>query len=378
MRVALVSHYMPPHIGGVEQVAALLARVYTEAGHDVTWIGCATPLVPGEEREGHLRTVRLPAFNALEPTLAMPYPVIGPTGYHRIGEVVANSDVVHVHDCLYTTSLAADRAAARLRRPMLVTQHVAMATFLGGLVDPLLCAAYRTVGRGVLRHARRVAFVSESVRDWFLAHVAVDLPTVVTPSAVDTSRFRPPTPSERAAARDALGLPADAPHVLFAGRLAPVKNIRVLASAVAATDARLLVVGDGPERDALHTLGDRVTHVPRFPHERMPTAYWAADLFALPSSREAMPVSLMEALASGLRCVVSRDSAFERLALCEAVIRVPVSPDSLARALISIIGEDAASQARRAAAARAWAERHYGVAAFADRSLRLLAEVAAD
>lgn len=373
MRVALVSHYMPPHIGGVEQVAELLARVYADAGHDVTWVACATPRDPSDDRDGGIRRVRIPANNTLERCFAMPFPVPSPTGWRMIARVVEEADVVHLHDCLYLTSVAADRAAARHGVPMLVTQHVAMVSFGGGVVDPFLATAYRVIGARVLRRARHVAFVGESVREWFARHVTADLRASIVPNAVDTSGFLPAAPEQRVAARDALGVPRDAAVVLFAGRLVPKKRLRQLVAALP-PDAHLLAVGDGPERTALADLAGRVTRVPQLPHERMSEAYAAADVFALPSYGEGLPISLIEALSSGLICVVSDDPAFAPLAGCRAVIRSAIG--SLSGALTEALRTSTSLRAARGAAGRAFVEERYGVQTFGERYLALLTDCA--
>ena len=374
MRVALVTHYMPPHVGGVEQVAELLARAYAAAGHDVTWVACAPPLAADVLADGErLRRVRLHANNTLEQRLGMPYPIPAPRGRQAIDEIVRAADVVHLHDCLYLTSVAAARAARRHGRPVLVTQHVAIVRFLGGVVDPFLGAAYRTVGKGILERAAHVAFVNESVRDWFTRQVTTAMYSSVVPNAVDTSRFRRATPRARAAARAAFGVPADAQVALFAGRLVPKKRIGALVDALPA-DAHLLVIGDGPERAALARLGARVTHVPHLPHERMADAYAAADVFALPSYGEGLPISLIEALASGRVCVVSDDPAFASVAGCAAVVRTPMS--SLAGALRSVFSMSTDERDEREAAGRALAAATYGLDVFAGRYLALITRCA--
>jgi glycosyltransferase involved in cell wall biosynthesis len=372
VRIALVTHYMPPHTGGVEQVGALLARTYADAGHDVEWVACADPERPGREVRDGIELVRLRAFNALESRFGMPFPVPVPSSYAHIDWAVRRAQAVHLHDCLYPTSVAADAAARRHLRPTLVTQHVAMVSFGRGLVDPFLFGAYRTIGRRVLRNARSVAFVSDTVRDWFARRVDSSLRAVTIANAVDLASFRVATEGDRDRARAALGVAGDRPLILFAGRLVPKKNLRALVAALEEGDMRLLVVGDGPERDALASLGDRVVHVMRLPHERMPDAFAAADLFALPSVGEGLPLSLIEALASGLPSVVSRDPSFESLDGCDGVLRSDVDPTALRDTILTALREDIASRKRRSAAARSWAETRYGLAAFGRRYLDLI------
>jgi glycosyltransferase involved in cell wall biosynthesis len=320
-----------------------------------------------------LRRVRLHALNTLEQRLGMPYPIPSPRGRRAIDEIVRAADVVHVHDCLYLTSVAAAGAARRHGRPVLVTQHVAIVRFLGGIVDPFLAAAYRTIGKGILERAAHVAFVNESVRDWFMRSVSRSMTTSVVPNAVDTVRFRPAAPDARIAARAALGVPAHATVVLFAGRLVAKKRFGALVEALPA-DAHLLVTGDGPERRALAPMGARVTHVPHLAHARMADAYAAADVFALPSYGEGLPISLIEALASGRVCVVSDDPAFAAVDGCAAVVRAPIA--SLSAALRRVIDMPADERARREAAGRRFAEESYGLAAFAGRYLALIGRCA--
>jgi glycosyltransferase involved in cell wall biosynthesis len=135
------------------------------------------------------------------------------------------------------------------------------------------------------------------------------------PNFVDTGRFRPPSPEERAAARASLGVEDDQVVILCSGRLVARKNGDVLIRAFASVRERcpdrsplLLFLGDGPERSQLEAqarpLGDAVRFLGfhsdpwRFLH--------AADVFTIPSQTEGLPNSLLEAMASGLPVVASR------------------------------------------------------------------------
>ncbi len=102
------------------------------------------------------------------------------------------------------------------------------------------------------------------------------------------------------------------PHVVAAGRLDRQKGFDMLLDAFAGVrragvDARLTILGDGPDRDALQVqaarlaIADRVTF-PGF--EVNPFAYFAAaDLFVLSSRYEGLPNALLEALACGCPAV---------------------------------------------------------------------------
>ncbi|HEY7509878.1 MAG TPA: glycosyltransferase family 4 protein [Vicinamibacteria bacterium] len=138
------------------------------------------------------------------------------------------------------------------------------------------------------------------------------------PHGVDTERFRPATPEERAALRRRLGWPDDALVVIYTGRLLRGKGLEALLDAFAAAAAeepraRLVLVGSGEGQalsieDALREraspLGERVTFTGRLDDVSEPLR--AADVFAFPSVFEALGISLLEAAACGLPSVASR------------------------------------------------------------------------
>jgi glycosyltransferase involved in cell wall biosynthesis len=177
-----------------------------------------------------------------------------------------------------------------------------------GVRRPLALARLRA-----LRHSPSVALTPVMARELVAAGIETDLVTVI-PTPVDLTRFRAPSDSERRAARSALGL-ADATFaVVFMGQLRKSKRAHVLVDAVAALvregiDARLYLLGDArPDLDdglpAVHdsirtggldgrvVLTGAVLDVLPYLH--------AADVFALPSEREGLSNSLIEALACGV------------------------------------------------------------------------------
>ncbi len=102
-------------------------------------------------------------------------------------------------------------------------------------------------------------------------------------------------------------------HLVFVGRLAPVKGLRVLIEAIGALDdpaVRLTIVGDGSERAALEAmavpLGDRIRFTGYQSQDEVAAILATANAFVLPSFAEGVPVVLMEALAAGLPVIATR------------------------------------------------------------------------
>jgi len=127
-------------------------------------------------------------------------------------------------------------------------------------------------------------------------------------------------PGERSGARRALGLPLDAPVLLFVGRIQPLKAPDVAVRALAELgrpDAILLVVGgaSGSEgsseeqllRDLVQELGlaAQVRFVPPQPHHILSTSYRAADAVVVPSRSESFGLVALEASACGVPVVAS-------------------------------------------------------------------------
>jgi glycosyltransferase involved in cell wall biosynthesis len=144
----------------------------------------------------------------------------------------------------------------------------------------------------------------------------------VIPNFVDTRRF---TPGPGRAIRDELGIPRDALIVLTAAAIKRKhKRVDALIDEVAvlrATEPALpvwLVVAGGEEAGTAEVvehgrkvLGDRVKFLVRFPRERMPELYRCADVFVLASLKEMMPMAVLEALSSGVPCVVHMHPVLE-------------------------------------------------------------------
>jgi glycosyltransferase involved in cell wall biosynthesis len=124
---------------------------------------------------------------------------------------------------------------------------------------------------------------------------------------VDTEHFHPRRRSLAMRARLTEGRP-DAPLLLYAGRLAPEKNLELLAWVLDAhPGARLALVGDGPARPKLERVfRDTPTHFAGFLHgEELATAFASADVFVMPSRTETLGFVVLEAMASGTPVVAA-------------------------------------------------------------------------
>lgn len=179
----------------------------------------------------------------------------------------------------------------------------------------------------------------------------------VRPNGVDPDRFAPASDQKRAEATARWGLPTDASVVLTLSRLVPSKGVHLLLHSWARVlervpDAYLWIVGAGdasytrPLRRMLDNLGlaDHVRLQGGVDRGQVSECHAAADLYLFPSlADEGHGLSLLEAMSSGLACVVSDHPAARELhagavelvpdpnledAFVEPVARLLLDPDA--------------------------------------------------
>jgi glycosyltransferase involved in cell wall biosynthesis len=199
---------------------------------------------------------------------------------------------------------------------------------------------------------------------------------------VDTSLFRP---AEGDNARQRLGVPPGAFVIGTVGRLEPQKAhgdlIRAFAkvsSLLPELDPQLVVVGEGSERAALEDLIERVglqARIHMLGHfEPVSTLYPAFDAFALSSTWEGLPLSLLEAMASGL-AVVATDVGGIRDAVDDGENGLLIPPgveEDLVAALLSLA--DVRRRSALAKSARDLAVRWFDVRRMVDETLTVYQE----
>ncbi len=282
-RVALVGPMAPPAGGMANQTAQLVELLGLE-GIEVTFIPVNPPYRPAWI--GKIRGVR--ALLRLIP--------------YCVGLVarVKHADVVHVmasSGWSWHLLVAPAVWIARLARiPAVVHYH-------GGQAEAFLGSSLRVV-RPTLRAAACLLIVpSQYLKEVFARH---GLSAEVVPNVVDTSLFRKPN-------RVTCGT---SPHIIVTRNLEPIYDnstaIRAFALVrEALPDARLSVAGSGPERVKLEALASSlgiaksVRFLGRLDKAEIAALYGDANLMLNPSKADNMPVSILEAMASGVPVVTT-------------------------------------------------------------------------
>lgn len=286
----------------------ILYLTFDDLSRPFAWSVHVRSIVNGLVRRGH--QLRLVAPGGLAPGIEAPCDALRPGRFQHLAAsagVFLRSARAFKPDAIYvrgihmtvTPALAAERAG----RPFVVE--------INGLLEEevrsrLRRMAVRAAHRFTLARAARVVTVSPLLRDALASRYGYPAERIdVVPNGADPDRFRP---GDRAAARRALGLPADRPVVLCVASFYAHHAVDLLQAACARTGALLVLVGGEPRRDA-DVLGTGPV-----PHDQVPAYVAAADVCAYVlraphASFGFSPLKVFEYMAGGRPVAAATDLA---------------------------------------------------------------------
>lgn len=306
MRIAYVTETWPPELNGVSLTAARTVGFLQARGHDVMVVRPRQGAIDAGQPALADDTLRVPGVPIpLYPDLRMGLParrrLLRAWGVYR-------PDLVHV-----ATEGPLGWSAIRAARQLGVPVTSDFRTRFDEYGRHYAWDGAVTLVRAYLRafHNRTDrTFVPTRELQRQLSDLDFERLTVST-RGVDAHRF---TPQDRShALRAQWGASADTPVVLTVGRLALEKNLGVALDAFDAVrervlEARLVMVGDGPQRNALRRRCPEAIFAGTQHGEALAAHYASADVFLFPSLTETFGNVVVEAMASGLP-VVAFDTA---------------------------------------------------------------------
>ena len=321
MKIVHVVYSM--EMGGAEMLVAQLSRLQRKKGHDVTVWAYSKCGILGDALASEGISVQV---------MGEAHPVITMLRYLRVFRRT-RPDVVHCHNPAPTLH-AALAACLASNACVLATRH--------SLVSPPYDRAAEIKFSLLSRFA-----------DWIVGVCDITCENLRGAPLANRSRivrvYNGAVPLQPVAAN----LREDGKFtVLFVGRLAAVKDLGTLLRATArarnsVAQLKLWIVGDGATRLELQQLAaqldlqDTVT----FWGEQMQTApfFSAADAFAMSSTSEGLPMSLLQGMSVGLPAVVTAVGGMKEIVdLSHGGITVPVGDvDSMADALVRLASDDA-------------------------------------
>src|SRR5579871_1881497 len=182
--IVIVTHYYPPHIGGIEMVAHNQAKRLAAAGHKVTVV---TSRVGNESKTSlvdGVNLIRIKAFNGLE-KWSIPYPVFSPQILPALLRTIKKADVVHIHDAFYMSSFLGAAIARWYKKPIVLTQHVALITHPSKFVVAMEKLVYVTTGSMIFNWSDLILTLNDRVEAFLIAGGAPPGKLVSLPNGVD-------------------------------------------------------------------------------------------------------------------------------------------------------------------------------------------------
>ena len=300
MNILMLTNTFLPHVGGVARSVQRFSEEFRRRGHRVLVVA---PDYAGSAAEPDV--VRVPALRNFHGSdFSVPVP---------ISRAVARAlktfapEIVHSHHP-YLLGDTALRVAASRGIPAVFTHHSLYEEFTHYVPgdSPRMKRFVRDLVVGYCDLCDSVIAPSETVAG-MLALRGVKGPIQVIPTGVDLGLF---SGGDRAFCRARYGIPEEAFLVGHVGRLAPEKNLGFLAQSVARflvreENARFLLVGDGPMREAIRRTFESRGLSGRFHEEgvlgeaALSHVYKGMDVFAFASRTETQGMVLTEAMAAG-------------------------------------------------------------------------------
>jgi glycosyltransferase involved in cell wall biosynthesis len=315
LRVVHVCAYFAPAFvyGGPPRSVLALCQAQRDAGTDVRVVTTSAN-GDGEISEELIARGEYEGIPVRYCSRAWPRSIFyAPSFASVLATELRDADVLHIHGLWNAAVWSAAAAARHLRRPYVLSPR--------GMLAPAALAhdawrkrlVYPLTDRRVIRDAARLHATSQVEFNELTQLTEFDR-VVYVPNGVELPRV---SDSVGGAARKRFKLPAEAPLVLFLGRIHPIKRLDLLADAFGLVlrqhaDAHLVIAG--PDEDGHRAqiaprftpFGDAVTWTGRLDDTSKRRLLDAAAVLVMCSDTESFGMSVAEAMAAGKPVVVTR------------------------------------------------------------------------
>ena len=327
MKILITTDWYKPIVNGVVTSVLNLKKELEERGHEVRVLTLSRDYHSYEE-DGvyYIKSVNLEKI----------YPNVRAVLPHReayIQELIQwNPDVVH-SQCEFMTFSYAVKISRKCNCPLLHTYHTIYEDYLhylpgtffqytkGAALEKKMVAKF---SKAVLKKTQQVIAPTKKVEE-LLKNYEVSEPISVIPTGIDLKRFQEVlSKEERNRRREALGISKDSKVLVSIGRLAKEKNLeeiliyfQKLTKEELTFKLKLLIVGDGPDRERLEgiaktlQLQEKVIFTGMVTPEEVAQYYQLGDVFVCASNSETQGITYMEALASGIPALCRKDACLD-------------------------------------------------------------------
>ncbi|MBA2946184.1 glycosyltransferase family 4 protein [Streptomyces himalayensis] len=347
MRVVIVTESFPPDVNGVAHCALQTARHLAARGHDPIVVAPATGAGTGADAFAPCPVIRVPS-------LPLPgYPQVRvalPSRRVAAALISHRADVVHLASP-FVLGVRGMAAAGRLGIPAVAVYQTDLAGYARTYMGAGEAAAWRRIRSVHAAADRTLAPSTAALRD-LEEH---GIPRVrLWARGVDTERFQPSLRDE--ALRRELA-PGGELIVGYVGRLAPEKQVELLAAASRLGGVRVVVVGDGPSETTLHEAMPNAVFLGRRTGDELARIFASLDVFAHTGPFETFCQTVQEAMASGVPVIApAAGGPLDLVDHGRTGILVPPRDEAAVRDAVWSLAADPERRAAYGAAGRATVE----------------------
>lgn len=311
----MISSYFPPRGYGGNAVYEL-CRQLTKQGLQVHVIAAKRNGECVDQQLAGIHIHRVPTY--FLKLFQTEYPV-SPLVLRRILKCILGDgiDLVHANFEIFQTTFASALAKRIAGKPMVLTMHgqgiTSKSSYGTGALNSMWAVNHNTIERFTVRSADRIIALTDAVRAKAIKLGANPDKISVIPNGVDTDRFKPSIPKRRYSVE--LDVTQEDKVIMFVGRLHPAHGIPLLLLAMPQVikihpKAIFVLVGGGPLKPFVLRFIESQNlqkHVRVLDYrEDIPELLNVAHLFVYPALSVGMPLSVLEAMASG-KAVVAFD-----------------------------------------------------------------------
>lgn len=324
MRIGIFTDTYPPYINGVSTSIVMLERALKKKGHQV-YIVTVNPEGLSYKYENNDHIIRIPGI----PTGIYDYRLTGIYPLKALKKIKKwNLDVIHSHTD-FGVGIFARLVAKQFDIPIVHTYHTMYEDYIhyitkGYFIEP---------GRKIVEYLTKfhcnqaineLIVPTKKTYDLFKEKYKVDRNVHIVPTGIEVERFyREKINSKKIETlKEELGLKKEDFVILYVGRLAKEKSVDVLIDAhkdicMKHKNAKLLIVGDGPDINLLKKQADKlnisnsVIFTGKVPWKDVPKYYSLAHIFATASKTETQGLTVIEGMAASLPVVCVMDESFK-------------------------------------------------------------------
>lgn len=325
MRIGIFTDTYPPYINGVSTSILMLQHALEKQGHQVFVVTVNNEKMSYKYEDDN-KIIRIPGI----PTGIYDYRLTGIYPFRIIKKIKKwNLDVIHSHT-EFGVGTFARIISKQFGIPLVHTYHTMYEDYVHYITKGYFDGASKKIVEYLTKFycdktTTELIVPTKKTYDLFKQKYKFNRNVHIVPTGIEIERFYKENykPKEISDLRESLGFKKEDFIILFVGRIAEEKNIKLLLDCQNVIykkhkNCKILIVGDGPDLEKLkkqYSKNPSIIFAGRVPWENIPKYYLMANVFATASTSETQGLTVIEACAASLMPVCINDESFNSVVI---------------------------------------------------------------